>query len=253
MTFRSLAAAGALLALLLTTPESQVAAAGAPDSTAFGGASRVGAIFGASPDRPDHHFCSGAVVDSPTRNIVVTAAHCVMAPGSGRARGGLTFVPGYHEGARPFGTWSVATVVADSEWTVQGSQDSDVAFLILRPDASGRRIQDVAGAEALAFNPAGGSAAVAVGYPSRTDQPVFCSSRLQRFTSHQFEFDCPGLPGGTSGAPLLLDTAPGDRGHGTVAGVIGGYEEGGDSNDVSYATYFGPSVAAVYRAAVSWG
>ncbi|MEY9872873.1 V8-like Glu-specific endopeptidase [Streptacidiphilus sp. MAP12-33] len=253
MTLRSLAAAGALLALLLTAPQSQVAAAGVPDSTAFGGDSPVGAVFGASADMPDHHFCSGAVVDSPTRDIVVTAAHCVMAPGTGRARGGLTFVPGYHDGARPYGTWSVATVVADSDWTVQGSEDSDVAFLILRPNASGRRIQDVAGAESLAFNPAPGSAAVAVGYPSRSDLPVFCSAHLRRFSAHQFEFDCPGLSGGTSGAPLLLGTSPGARGRGAVAGVIGGYEQGGDSTDVSYSSYFGPAAAAVYRAAVSRG
>lgn len=253
MTLRSLAAAGALLALLLTAPQTQVAAAGAPDSTAFRGASRVGAIFGSSADRPNHHFCSGAVVASPTRDIVVTAAHCVIAPGTGRARGGLTFAPGYHDGTRPFGTWSVATVVADSDWTVHGSQNADVAFLILRPDSSGRRIQDAAGAEALAFNPVAGTPAVAVGYPSRTDRPVYCASRLRRFNAHQLEFDCPGLPGGTSGGPLLVGTAPDAHSRGAVVGVIGGYQEGGDTDDISYSSYFGASIAAVYRAAVARG
>jgi V8-like Glu-specific endopeptidase len=253
MTLRSLATAGALLALLLTAPPTQVAAAGAPDSTAFGGASRVGAIFGSSATRPDHHFCTGAVVDSPTRDIVVTAAHCVIAPGTGRARGGLTFVPGYHDGRRPFGTWSVAVVVADTGWTDHGSQNADVAFLILRPDAAGRRIQDAAGAEALAFNPRPGTPAVAVGYPTRTDRPVHCASRLRRLNAHQLEFDCPGLPGGTSGGPFLVGTSTDARTRGAVAGVIGGYEEGGDTDDVSYSSYFGPSIAAVYRAAVARG
>ncbi len=253
MTLRSLAAAGAMLAVLLTAPQTQVSAAGATDSTAFGGASRVGAIFGSSAAHPDHHFCTGAVVDSPTRDIVVTAAHCVIAPGTGRARGGLTFVPGYHDRRRPFGTWSVATVVADSGWTARGNQNSDVAFLILRPDAAGRRIQDVAGAEALAFNPRPGTRAVAIGYPSRTDRPVHCSSRLRRFNAHQLEFDCPGLPGGTSGGPFLVGVAADARTRGAVAGVIGGYEGGGATANVSYSAYFGPSIAAVYRAAVARG
>jgi V8-like Glu-specific endopeptidase len=253
VTPRSLATAGALLALLIAAPQTQVAVAGAPDSTAFRGAARVGAIFGSSAGRPNHHFCSGAVVESPTRDIVVTAAHCVIAPGTGRARDGLTFVPGYHDGSRPFGTWSVATVVADGAWAVHGSQNSDVAFLILRPDHSGRRIQDAAGAEALAFNPKAGTPAVAVGYPTRTDRPVYCGSRLRRLGTHQLEFDCPGLPGGTSGGPFLVGTTPDARTRGAVAGVIGGYQEGGDTDDVSYSSYFGPSIAAVYRAAVARG
>jgi V8-like Glu-specific endopeptidase len=253
MTLRSLVAAAALLALLLTAPQAQLAAAGAPDSISFRGASRVGAIFASSADRPNHHFCSGAVVDSPTRDIVVTAAHCVISPGTGRARSGLTFVPGYHDRIRPFGTWSVATVVAARDWTVHGDQDSDVAFLILRPDRSGRRIQDAAGAETLAFNPVAGTRAVAVGYPSRRERPVYCASRLRRLGAHQLEFDCPGLPGGTSGGPFLVGTSPDARTRGAVVGVIGGYQAGGDTDDISYSPYFGPAIAAVYRAAVARG
>ncbi|MEZ0065851.1 V8-like Glu-specific endopeptidase [Streptacidiphilus sp. MAP12-20] len=254
MTLRSLTAVGVLLACILAAaPQDQVAAAGAPDSTAFGGASRIGAIFGASAGRPDHHFCSGAVVESPSRDIVVTAAHCVIGPGTGRARGGLTFVPGFHDGRRPFGTWSVATVVADAAWTTRGSADDDVAFLILRPDAAGHRIQDATGAEALSFNPVPGTRAVTVGYPSRTDRPVYCSSTLRSFGPHQLEFDCPGLPGGTSGGPMLTGVDAAAHGRGAVAGVIGGYEEGGDTDDVSYSSYFGPAIAAVYRAALAHG
>jgi V8-like Glu-specific endopeptidase len=252
MTPRSLTAVGALLACLLAAaPQSQVAAA-APESTPFGGASRVGALFGASAGRPDHHFCSGAVVDSPSHDIVVTAAHCVIGAGTGRARGGLTFVPGYHDGQRPFGTWSVATVVADVAWTTRGSTDDDVAFLILRPDAAGQRIQDATGAEALSFNPAPGTRAVTVGYPSRSERPVFCASTLRAFNAHQLEFDCPGLPGGTSGGPMLTG-ADAARGRGAVVGVIGGYEEGGTTDDVSYSSYFGAAIAAVYRAALAHG
>jgi hypothetical protein len=251
MTLRSMGLLGALIALMLVGPQDQDAGA-APDSTIFRGASRVGAIFGASAGRPDHHFCSGAVVESPTRDIVVTAAHCVIAPGSSHSRAGLTFVPGYHDGQRPYGTWSVATVVADTAWTRYGNPADDVAFLILRPD-DGHRIQDATGAEALAFNPRPGTRAVAVGYPSRTERPVYCASSLRSFSAHQIEFDCPGLPGGTSGGPMLTGLRAGARGRGAVAGVIGGYQEGGTTDDVSYSSYFGPTIAAVYRAALAHG
>ncbi|MEY9849877.1 serine protease [Streptacidiphilus sp. MAP5-3] len=253
MTLRSFTVVGALLAFLLLGPQGgQNAAAGAPDSTPFGGSSRIGAVFGSSPGRPDHHFCSGSVVDSPTRDIVVTAAHCVIGPGSGHARGGLTFVPGYHDGRRPYGTWSVATVVADAAWTRYGNPDDDVAFLILRPIGR-HRIADLTGSEALSFNPHPGTRAVTVGYPSRRDRPVYCMSTLRRFGAHQLEFDCPGLPGGTSGGPMLVGTDSTARSRGAVAGVIGGFQQGGDTDDVSYSAYFGPAIAAVYRAALTHG
>jgi hypothetical protein len=42
-------------------------------------------------------------------------------------------------------------------------------------------------------------------------------------------------------------------GQGTVVGVIGGYEEGGDTPAVSYSVAFGPSVSALYQQAVAAG
>jgi hypothetical protein len=38
-----------------------------------------------------------------------------------------------------------------------------------------------------------------------------------------------------------------------VIGVIGGYQQGGDSPDISYAAAFGPNVRALYDIAVAQG
>jgi V8-like Glu-specific endopeptidase len=191
------------------------------------------------------------VVDSPGRDLVVTAAHCVVTPGSGRAKAGLVFVPGYHDGAAPYGRWSVRQVTADVQWSVHANQDFDVAFLTVAPDGAGRRLQDVVGSEAIGFNTTRTAPAVAVGYPRHTDRPVYCTSRLRRFTATQTVFDCTGLPGGTSGGPLLTGTGRGGSGRGTLVGVIGGYQQGGDTPDISYSPYFGSGIAAVYRAAAA--
>jgi hypothetical protein len=42
-------------------------------------------------------------------------------------------------------------------------------------------------------------------------------------------------------------------GEGTVIGVIGGYQQGGDSADVSYSPAFGQNVRTLYDTAVSHG
>ena len=222
-----------------------------PGAVPFLGVPRVGAVFATVNGRPNGHFCTASVVDSPGRDLLVTAAHCVVAPGSGRARDGLVFVPGYHSGRQPYGRWRVRAVVVDIRWAQHGDPDYDVAFLKTVPVTGGRRVQDAVGAEAIAFNAPHRVGAVAVGYPDRADAPVRCRSSLHEFGGGQSEFDCPGLPNGTSGGPLLAGGDPAGAGRGTVVGVIGGYQQGGLSPDVSYTPYFGPGIAQVYRRALA--
>jgi hypothetical protein len=68
----------------------------------------------------------------------------------------------------------------------------------------------------------------------------------------QLEFDCGGYTDGTSGGPFLASVNP-LTGQGAVIGVIGGYEQGGDTPQVSYSAMFGKNVAALYRTAVAGG
>jgi len=222
-------------------------------STPFRGVPRVGALFSSTGGSLVGHFCSAAVVDSPGHNLLVTSAHCAVAPGSDRAAGGLVFVPGYHDGVRPYGQWRVSRVVTDVRWSHRGDPDYDVAFLTTRPSTGGVRVQDAVGSEAIAFNPTRGARAVAIGYPRRSERPVYCGSRLRGYGGSQLEFDCPGMPGGTSGSPLLTGLGSTGPGRGTVVGTVGGYQQGGLTDDVSYSPYFGPGIAAVYRTATAQG
>jgi hypothetical protein len=52
----------------------------------------------------------------------------------------------------------------------------------------------------------------------------------------------PGMAAGTSGAPWI-------DGAGEVIGVIGGHDEGGTEDDVSYSVYFGRTVQALLSTA----
>jgi hypothetical protein len=72
------------------------------------------------------------------------------------------------------------------------------------------------------------------------------------FTSTQMEFDCNGYTDGTSGGPFLTGINA-VTGAGMVAGVVGGYQQGGYTPDVSYSPVFGPDVQALYRSAVRQG
>jgi hypothetical protein len=88
------------------------------------------------------------------------------------------------------------------------------------------------------------------GYPDSGDAPVTCQNTTRLFSRSQLEFDCDGYSGGTSGSPLVAAVDPA-TGLGTVIGVIGGYQQGGNTDAVSYAARIGPGVTALYRTA-SW-
>ena len=74
------------------------------------------------------------------------------------------------------------------------------------------------------------------------------SYRLRQLSPDQLEFDCGGYTDGTSGSPLLADVNPA-TGLGTVIGVIGGFEQGGHTPDVSYAARFSANTSALYTLA----
>ncbi len=217
----------------------------------FGGTPAVGALFTISDGRLGTHFCTASVVHSPERNLIVTAAHC-LAGYSDTSPASIAFVPGYVDGAAPEGVWLVTRIFVDQEWTSTADPDDDFAFLTVAQPGSDIPIEYVTGAERLGVDEAAASVTRVVGYPDAQAQPIICQNRASMFSATQMQFDCGGFTEGTSGSPFLID--PGGPGGGvTVTGVVGGYQQGGDSPDVSYAAAFGPNTAALYDVAVSQG
>ena len=237
----SAARLAARLAVAAATPARPVPVSGRP----FEGTPAVGALFEVTPGGPGRHFCTAAVVASPVKNLVVTAAHCV----SGRRPGDLAFVPGYRNGSRPYGTWTVRRIVVDSGWADHRNPNRDVAFLVVgQPGRPG--VQRRTGGERLGTGWPARTFVHVIGYPDGEQWPVICGNRAHPFGRHQLRFDCGGYPDGTSGGPFLArrDAA---TGAGTVIGVIGGYEQGGYLESVSYSPRFGHAIRSLYRTAVA--
>ncbi|MEV5374841.1 serine protease [Streptomyces nondiastaticus] len=208
----------------------------------------VGPLFYTGQGAPGHG-CSASVVHSPKGDLVVTAAHCVYQDGF---RTDIAFVPGYRDGVAPYGVWVPASVDIDPEWAADRDPDHDVAFLrVRRPGADTRAIEQVTGAERIRFRPPVGQQARVTGYPVTEERPVSCQNATKSFSPTQLRFDCADLPNGTSGGPFLTDVDPA-TGLGTVNGVVGGHDEGGDE-ETSYSSYFGDGVEALYRRATAAG
>jgi V8-like Glu-specific endopeptidase len=242
---RTVLAAGRGLAIEQLAPADAGPAAGTGQP--FGGVAAVGALFTESNGRLGAHFCTASVVDSAAGDLAVTAAHCVV----GKS-GAMVFVPDYANGKTPYGIWPVTKVYTDSAWDASQDPNHDVAFLRLSDASDGSPIENLTGAETLATDAPAGQAVEVIGYPDGATEPVWCSGLVKGFSATQFEFDCGGYPNGTSGGPFLtgVDAA---TGQGTVIGVIGGYQQGGDTPQVSYAAVFGSAVSRLYATAEAGG
>ncbi|WP_370971053.1 serine protease [Amycolatopsis sp. cg9] len=225
---------GTGLAVGADTAADDAYAAGAPVPVTAGKAapaktvSPVGALFANGS-----HFCSASVVHSGTGDLVLTAAHCVQ--------DGMAFAPGYHDGVAPLGMWPVTGITVADGWTSAADPDLDFAFLTVHQPGNPASLESLTGANALGVNRGFDHRITLSGYPDTADSPVVCDGTTTRSDTYQMQVACPGFPDGTSGGPWVTG--------GEVIGVIGGYQLGGDTPDVSYSAYFDDDIAKLYATA----
>ena len=251
-THRSLPAptpAPARVPAVLTGPD----ATPSPVSSPFVGMPMVGAVFvSGEGGRPGDHYCTASVVDSPGGDLIATAAHCIVDPANGSTtEAPFVFVPGYHDGQEPYGAWTPVKVLIDPHWLADSDPAYDIAFAVVQETGHpGARLSSLVGSEAIGFGARLPAVVSGIGYPASGEQPIACLNTLKPFQPTQSEFDCSGFANGSSGGPLLVGVAPGS-GRGRLVGVIGGYQEGGLTAEVSYAAVFGSSVQNLYRQAAA--
>jgi hypothetical protein len=231
--FRRVLAAICLLALL-ALPDAAGAATppGIPKAHPVPGLATVGPLFS---DGVDHqHSCTASVLQARTRDLLLTAAHCVSGTGAG-----LVFAPGYDRGRTPYGVWAVTEAYVDPSWKQHQDPQHDYAILrVSHQQIAGRSagVQDVTGgAELIAPTLPDGTEVMVPAYVAGTgDRPIDCVAPLYHSAGYP-GFDCGGYLDGTSGAPWLV------RSGSTllVAGVIGGLHQGGCVDYTSYSSVFG--------------
>jgi hypothetical protein len=213
---------------------------------AFAGTAAVGALFTTSGGKLGKHFCTASVVNSPNGDLAVTAAHCMSGVSN------AVFVPGYANGSIPYGVWTVTKVYTDHSWNASSDPDDDFAFLRVSQANSTVPVEDVTGAEQLKTGTPTRQLVEVIGYPDGTNAPIVCRNWTREPMADQLEFDCGAYTDGTSGGPFLADVNS-RTGQGEVIGVIGGYEQGGNTPQVSYSSMFGANIAALYQVAVAGG
>jgi V8-like Glu-specific endopeptidase len=207
---------------------------------------RIGALF--DSDSSGGHFCTASVVNSPGHNVIVTAAHCLNSGNGGASKQNVAFIPAYADGKTPYGVWTPDKYFIDPRWVSSHDDNLDVAFLTLKP-YEGKNIQDVLGGNTMAFSSGYQHKVRVTGYPASDDAPVTCDNNTGEQPTGFLQFPCANFYGGTSGSPFLTDYNA-QTNTGTIVGVLGGYEEGGSTADISYSDNLGDDIKKLYDQAI---
>ncbi|MFE7539540.1 trypsin-like serine peptidase [Streptomyces platensis] len=234
----------------------------APSHQVASGVPTVGVFLIRSDDgsATPNQFCSAGAVTSPTKSLVLTAAHCLRGDKPYR---NVAFVPGYRGGAsqagepgeRPYGLFpmELGKVWIDERY-LSSSPSDDVDFAVLRvgPNSQGQLLEDAIGrGNTLTTVPAAGLARREVtltGYPGGQKTPLQCTNATRAFQGRFMEIACDGFRTGVSGGPFLEGF---DGSRGNLVGAIGGYKTGGLQENISYSAQFDNDVLRLYNQAVA--
>ncbi len=192
-------------------------------------------------------YCSGTVIDSPTRRLVLTAGHCVNTGPRGR-RGTsawsryVMFVPAFTDGVAPFGSFVARRpdVYAPRPWVREANPNYDLGAFLVGPSAGGAQVADaVGGGVAIGLDRRRRELFQTFGYPGRARRLQHCSSPStgeDRPTRRipgppTVRIRCRWLPGASGGGWLIED--------GTVVNGLTSY---GRSRDALHT--FGPYFAS---------
>ncbi|WP_234336097.1 trypsin-like serine peptidase [Streptomyces sp. NRRL S-1022] len=151
-------------------------------------------------------WCTATATKSANRSVVMTAAHCVRRGSSpANTNSTMVFVPNYSKGKQPFGTFAVRTALTPRSWEEKST--NDVSALVVDTDRNGRKLTDVVGGQAIAFNRAVGGPVSSFGYsathPQLGEQLLRCSGTAKKDNDMQ-SIPC-DMSGGSSGGPWLAD------------------------------------------------
>ncbi len=158
--------------------------------------------------------CSGSLVNSAGKDLVITAGHCVYGTAGGELPAGETwhsnwvFAPDYSNGWAPYGYWTSRQLWTLTNYINNGDEQDDLGAALLNANSSGTKAVNLLGGQGIAWNQSSTQFVFDFGYPAASP---FNGQTLQYCTgtaSYGFFNSMENLPcnftGGSSGGPWLM-------------------------------------------------
>jgi hypothetical protein len=187
-----------------------------------------------------NYVCSGSVIPSKWHNFVLTAGHCTNMAKKWDSK--FTFVPYYHNGTAPYGSYPAKKMWTTSQW-YNHNNDLNYAFqydisMVATYTYGGHYPGSYTGWNAIAFSKGTKYKVAAMGYPAESPYGGEYQ-RYWRATTKKFHYGLymkSGLTGGSSGGPWLVSYSNSKR-----RGVAYGVNSVGPANGRGWmaSPYFG--------------
>lgn len=195
--------------------------------------------------------CSGTSVNAPNMSVVFTAGHCVHFGDTWFGRKWV-FVPGYHHGVRPYGTFAAKWLGSPGQWVAGSNENFDVGAAVVSRNERGETLAAAVGGYGIAWDLTPNQVFDVYGYPA---EDPFNGATLQR---------CPQTP--FLGHDLVSFLSPGPLDLAVQCNVTGGASGGGwiisggllnsvttngypDDPTTDYGPYFGRAVGQLFTRA----
>ncbi|WP_055531767.1 trypsin-like serine peptidase [Streptomyces graminilatus] len=225
-----------------TTP-----AASARSSTAsprINESAAVGKVFFTNPSNGGTYACSASALNSDSKQMVVTAGHCVHGGSGGTWMTNWVYVPRYRNGNRPFGTFAAKQMRTFTAWINSSDLRRDVAMVTTWP-LNGNKIVNVTGGHGMSWNFSRTQPITILGYPGNFNSGEVqwaCTGTTRAASDNGIELQC-NFGGGSSGGPWLR-VFNDSNGLGSVNGVMSTVT----SNGWNEAAYFDDAVKGMFDA-----
>ena len=196
------------------------------------------------------YSCSGSVVNTPAKHTVWTAGHCIVDPDTAAPSTEMVFIPGYRDGAAPFGIWPATKLEAPQGYVSSAAAGNsnealDFGTFQVSANSSGQQLEGVLGGFGIGFNQTREQTYTEYGYPGEFP---YDGNRLYSITSPHTGDDTTYFPAtlqiasdftaGASGGPYVVGTGPTILSD-DVYGYVGDPEH-------SYGPYFGDAAKNFY-------
>lgn len=204
----------------------------------------AGKVFFHNPSNGLDYAASASALNSSSKQLVITAGHCVHGGKGGTWMTNWVFVPRYRSGARPFGTFSAKQFRTFDAWISNSDLGRDVAMVTTFP-LNGNKLVDVVGGHGLNWNFSRTVAITTLAYPSNFNSgeiQQWCQGTTSDGGGYTIKIGCNFGPGASGGGWLM--NFNNTTGLGQVDGVMSTL----DSAGVNRSSYFDDAVKAMFDA-----
>ncbi|WP_030418898.1 hypothetical protein VM636_01625 [Streptomyces sp. SCSIO 75703] len=201
----------------------------------------AGKVFFTKPSDGKNYVCSASALNSGSKQMAITAGHCVHEGKGGDWMKNWAYVPQYRNGDKPYGTFVAKQMRTFNGWINDGSFDWDVAMVTTWPQGSDKLVNRTGG-NGLSWNYSREQDVTINGYPGNKDNGQlqwYCQGRTSN-SGGKLALGC-DFGGGSSGGPWMREFSE-SSGLGQTNGVTSTI----DSAGVNRSSYFGDSVKQMF-------